>query len=394
MELMLRQAALALVHANRALPPDQQFTLLHVEPFLQDAGFRRVVLDDLCDGLFTRGWWSSYYDKLSAHEREEYINPVLTKMALFSTMPTARRILGQPRSTLDLAAAILGGAIVVVKLAKGQVKADLAGLVGALLGEYVDLAIEGQAGRPPADAAAGAGGGRRAAGRPDRLRADAARAAQVRRGLPAVHAGVRQPGGEAAGGALALLRQRRRAAVLPGGRGRGQAAGRRAGRAGDAAGPGQPGAGGVRRQAGRGRAAGAGLLAARPPAAPERRRRWRPTCGGRARGATACRWPRPTRWSRAGRRGRPSWRAAPSTAGRGPTRRCAATARRRRRRPTGSAAEARRRARRAAVPGRAPSASGAAPAAAAARRARRRRPSRPRRSAGRRPRTVTPNDRG
>ena len=129
------------------------------------AGFRRVVLDDLCDGLFTRGWWSSYYDRLSAHEREEYINPVLTKMALFSTLPTARRILGQPRSTLDLAAAIMGGAIVIVKLAKGRSRRDLAGLVGALLGEYVDLAIE-RAGRPARrPAAAGAGGDRRAAGR-------------------------------------------------------------------------------------------------------------------------------------------------------------------------------------------------------------------------------------
>jgi hypothetical protein len=70
-------------------------------------------------------------------------------MALFSTLPTARRILGQPCGRLDLAAAVLDGRIVIVRLAKGVVRADLAGLVGALLGEYIDLAIESQAGLEP-----------------------------------------------------------------------------------------------------------------------------------------------------------------------------------------------------------------------------------------------------
>lgn len=149
MELILRHAALALTHANLVLPPSQQFTILHVEPLLQNAPFRLTVLDRLCADLPTRDWWRSYYDQLPPRERDEYINPVLTKMALFSTLPTARRILGQPCGRLDLTAAVLAGRIVIVRLAKGVVRADLAGLVGALLGEYIDLAIEGQAGIAP-----------------------------------------------------------------------------------------------------------------------------------------------------------------------------------------------------------------------------------------------------
>ena len=44
MEQMLRQALITLVERNAHLPPDEQFTLLHVEPLLQNRHFRKAVL--------------------------------------------------------------------------------------------------------------------------------------------------------------------------------------------------------------------------------------------------------------------------------------------------------------------------------------------------------------
>ena len=49
MELVLRQCLITLAERNTALPPAGQFTLLHVEPLLEDAHFRATVLGELCE---------------------------------------------------------------------------------------------------------------------------------------------------------------------------------------------------------------------------------------------------------------------------------------------------------------------------------------------------------
>jgi hypothetical protein len=150
MEQMLRQALITLVERNAHLPPDEQFTLLHVEPLLQNPTFRQAVLSRLGPPVSNQGWWTGYYDRLSVRLREEMINPVLTKLATFATLTAARHIIGQPRTTLDLGQAVMAGRIVVVNLARGVIGGDLAALLGALLVSAVDLAIEHQATAPPA----------------------------------------------------------------------------------------------------------------------------------------------------------------------------------------------------------------------------------------------------
>lgn len=145
MEQMLRQALITLVERNGHLPADEQFTLLHVEPLLQNPHFRRAVLTRLGPAVSNQQWWTGYYDRLSARLREEMINPVLTKLATVATLGAARHIIGQPRTTLDLGAAVMAGQIVVINLARGVIGGDLAALLGALLVSTVDLAIERQA---------------------------------------------------------------------------------------------------------------------------------------------------------------------------------------------------------------------------------------------------------
>ncbi|MCC6626175.1 MAG: type IV secretion system DNA-binding domain-containing protein [Chloroflexi bacterium] len=149
MEQMLRQALITLAERNRDVAPDQQFTLLTVAPLLQDDYFRATVLDRLGPPVSNDGWWRDYYATVWPRLREEMINPVLTKLASFATLTVARHIIGQPRTTLDLGAAVMDGKIVIVNLARGVIGGDLAALLGALLVGDVDLAVERQAALPP-----------------------------------------------------------------------------------------------------------------------------------------------------------------------------------------------------------------------------------------------------
>ena len=63
MEQMLRQALITLVERNRTCRPTEQFTLLHVEPLLQDDHFRAAVLTQLGPPAATTTGGRDYYDR-------------------------------------------------------------------------------------------------------------------------------------------------------------------------------------------------------------------------------------------------------------------------------------------------------------------------------------------
>jgi hypothetical protein len=94
-------------------------------------------------------WWRTFYDALDRRFQLEIINPVQTKTYKFAANHTARAIVGQSRSTIDPWAWVHDGALVVVDLAKEQVGADIAGLLGGTLANLVALAIGRQAALPP-----------------------------------------------------------------------------------------------------------------------------------------------------------------------------------------------------------------------------------------------------
>ncbi|HEV2236351.1 MAG TPA: hypothetical protein VGR57_06775, partial [Ktedonobacterales bacterium] len=96
----LYEANEALVAADPQAGPDQQFTLLDVEPLLSLPSFRHSLMGRVRDPKLL-DWWKHYYERLDERLREQVINPVLTKMAKFSGSHVARRIVGQGRSTLD-----------------------------------------------------------------------------------------------------------------------------------------------------------------------------------------------------------------------------------------------------------------------------------------------------
>lgn len=150
MEDAFRFALLTLYEANQAIcaaDPNgrgRQHTILDVPPVLVDTAFRRSLLGLLSDPV-VKAWWSGYFDLLDRRLQIEISNPVQTKVQRFAGSRAARAIVGQPRSTIDPAAWLRAGAIVIVDTAKGTVGEDTAALVGATLLNLVGLAIGQQA---------------------------------------------------------------------------------------------------------------------------------------------------------------------------------------------------------------------------------------------------------
>src|SRR5258708_21997458 len=86
---------------------------------------------------------------MDAHQQREITSSVITKISKFASSRVARRILGQPRSTIDLRAVIRAGQLLLVSTASGVVGADLSELVGIVLLGLFEVALAEQAQLPP-----------------------------------------------------------------------------------------------------------------------------------------------------------------------------------------------------------------------------------------------------
>jgi hypothetical protein len=109
-----------LIQRDPYLGPDAQNTLLDVVPLLRRAGFRHAVLEQVRDSLLL-DWWQHYYEPMDAHQQREITSSVITKLSKFSSSRVARRILGQPRSTIDLREVVRSGQHLLVSTASGVV---------------------------------------------------------------------------------------------------------------------------------------------------------------------------------------------------------------------------------------------------------------------------------
>lgn len=150
MEIAFAYALRTLFEANRHLVahdpltgPHKQYTLLDVMPLLTDESFCHSILQHVDDPFIVR-WWHLYYDPLNVYMQRDRSDPVLSKIAHFESQ-IARRIVGQSASTINLAQCIQREAIVLIKLAKGLVGEDVAGLLGSTLLGLIQLALEEQA---------------------------------------------------------------------------------------------------------------------------------------------------------------------------------------------------------------------------------------------------------
>ena len=112
--------------------PDRQYTLLDIVPLLRNWSFRNGVLEQVHDRVLT-SWWQLYYEPMDLRHQTEVIGSVVNKMSKYASSQTARRILGQPRSTINLTEIVQQGRILLVSAASGVVGEDIAALVGATI---------------------------------------------------------------------------------------------------------------------------------------------------------------------------------------------------------------------------------------------------------------------
>jgi hypothetical protein len=128
----LADANQRIVQADLQHGPDQQYTLLDVVPLLRNASFRHSVMEQVTDPVLL-SWWQYYYEPMDLRFQMEVISSVLNKLSKFASSRTTRRILGQPRSTINFTEIIRAGKILLVSTASGIIGADISALLGATL---------------------------------------------------------------------------------------------------------------------------------------------------------------------------------------------------------------------------------------------------------------------
>ena len=101
-----------------------------------------------CATAYCSNWWQHYYEPMDAHQQREITSSVITKLSKFASSRVARRILGQPRSTIDLREVIRQGKLLLVSTASGVVGADLSELIGIVLLGLFEAALAEQAAVP------------------------------------------------------------------------------------------------------------------------------------------------------------------------------------------------------------------------------------------------------
>ncbi len=144
MQSILEHTVKSLHEANRhpATADDEQFTLLDGLPLLSDDNYRTGVLTRVSDPTsWIGGVGSSPAGKGLPGRRP---GPGATRLSYYASSETARAIIGQPRSTIDLRQTIREGGVLFVSTAQGSVGRDVAALVGASLLNLVDAVIREQ----------------------------------------------------------------------------------------------------------------------------------------------------------------------------------------------------------------------------------------------------------
>jgi hypothetical protein len=128
----LADANQLIVGADLQHGPDRQYTLLDVVPLLRNASFRHAVMEQVTDPVLL-SWWQYYYEPMDLRFQMEVISSVLNKLSKFTSSRTTRRILGQPRSTINFTEIIRSDKILLISTASGIVGADVSALLGATL---------------------------------------------------------------------------------------------------------------------------------------------------------------------------------------------------------------------------------------------------------------------
>src|SRR3954454_14137699 len=122
-------------------------TLADVPRLLTDAHWRAQLLDDLNEPVGLDPFWESY-NQLGEAMRAQMTGPVLNKLRAFLLRRPVRAIVGQQRSTIDMARILDTGRLLLVRVPKGTLGVDTSRLLGSFVVARVWQAALARAAQP------------------------------------------------------------------------------------------------------------------------------------------------------------------------------------------------------------------------------------------------------
>ncbi len=143
MEYILRNT----IHTAFTIPDATLFT---VYKLLINTHFRTSVVRNLTDENL-KDFWNYEFKKAGDYQKVKMISPITNKIGRFLFSATAKRILEQPKSTINFDNILNGGKILLCNLSKGKIGEDNASVFGVLMMAKIQLAALKRARMKPED---------------------------------------------------------------------------------------------------------------------------------------------------------------------------------------------------------------------------------------------------
>lgn len=143
MEYILRNT----IHTAFTVPDATLFTIYKL---LINSKFRKSVTANLTDENL-KDFWKYEFAKAGDYQKVKMISPITNKIGRFLFSPTAKRILEQPKSTINFESIMNDGKILLCNLSKGKVGEDNSSIFGVLVMAKLQLAALKRARMKPED---------------------------------------------------------------------------------------------------------------------------------------------------------------------------------------------------------------------------------------------------
>ncbi len=114
-------------------------TIFTVYDLLEDPEFREEVINKLEDGRLKK-FWKNVFEKAGDYQQVKMISPVTARIGRFLFSPSAKRILEQPKSTIDFDKIMDEGKILICNLSRGKLGEDTSEVLGIMIMNKLQLA--------------------------------------------------------------------------------------------------------------------------------------------------------------------------------------------------------------------------------------------------------------
>ncbi len=114
-------------------------TLFTIYDLLNDPAFRRQAIKNVTDDRLLK-FWKNEFGKAGGYQQVKMISPITARIGRFLFSPSAKRILEQPKSTINFDQIMDTKKILICNLAKGRLGEDTAQVLGIMILNKIQLA--------------------------------------------------------------------------------------------------------------------------------------------------------------------------------------------------------------------------------------------------------------